>query len=82
MLFTVTIKLIAPSKEDIPARCRLNIAKSTAPPECDCILDNGGYTVHPVPAPFSTNELRSNNISEGGNNQKEILFNRGNQNYI
>jgi hypothetical protein len=35
-------------------------------------------TVHPVPAPFSTNELRSNNISEGGNNQKEILFNRGN----
>jgi hypothetical protein len=33
------------------------------------------------PAPFSTNELRSNNISEGGNNQKEILFNRGNQNY-
>jgi len=30
---TVTIKLIAPSKEEAPARCRLKIAKSTAPPE-------------------------------------------------
>lgn len=36
-------------------------------------------TVHPVPAPFSTNELTSSKISEGGNNQKEILFNLGNQ---
>jgi hypothetical protein len=34
--------------------------------------------VHPVPAPFSTNALSNNNISEGGNNQKLILFNRGN----
>jgi len=41
------------------------------------MLDKGGYTVHPVPAPFSTNELTSSNISEGGNNQKEILFNLG-----
>lgn len=39
---TVVIKLIAPNNEDIPARCKLNIAKSTEPPECDCILDNGG----------------------------------------
>jgi hypothetical protein len=46
------------------------------------MLDNGGYTVHPVPAPFSTNELTNNNISEGGNNQKEILFNLGNQIYF
>jgi len=36
------MKLIAPSKDETPARCRLKIAKSTAPPECDCILDNGG----------------------------------------
>jgi hypothetical protein len=41
------------------------------------MLDNGGYTVQPVPAPFSTNELSNNSISEGGNNQKDILFNLG-----
>ena len=39
---------------------------------------NGGYTVHPVPAPFSTKELNNNNINEGGNNQNEILFSLGN----
>ena len=31
----VLIKLIAPSKEDTPAKCKLNIAKSTEPPEWD-----------------------------------------------
>ena len=41
---------ILPSNDETPARWRLKIAKSTAPPEWDCILDNGGYTVHPVPA--------------------------------
>jgi hypothetical protein len=38
----VTIKLIAPRIEDKPAKCKLNIAKSTAPPECDKILLKGG----------------------------------------
>jgi hypothetical protein len=33
MLNTVVIKLIAPNKEDIPAKCKLKIAKSTDPPE-------------------------------------------------
>jgi hypothetical protein len=42
------------------------------------MLANGGYTVHPVPAPFSTNELTSSNIRAGGNNQKDTLFNLGN----
>jgi len=42
MLFTVTMKFIAPNKLDTPARCKLKIAKSTDPPEWDCILDNGG----------------------------------------
>jgi hypothetical protein len=42
MLSAVDIKLIAPNREDIPARCKLKIAKSTEPPECDCILANGG----------------------------------------
>lgn len=40
--------------------------------------DNGGYTVHPVPAPPSV-EIESirKNIA-GGKNQKLKLFNRGN----
>jgi hypothetical protein len=50
------------------------------------IIDSNGVfddiqsslTVQPVPAPFSTKELTSNNIKDGGNNQKETLFNRGN----
>ena len=42
MFNTVVIKLIAPNKEDTPARCKLKIAKSTEPPECDCIPANGG----------------------------------------
>jgi len=37
----------------------------------------GGW-LKPVPAPDSTNELDNNKTNEGGNNQKEILFNRGN----
>ena len=69
--------MIAPNKEDIPDKWRLNIAKSTEAPECDCIPDKGGYTVHPVPAPFSTKALNNNNINEGGNNQNDTLFNLG-----
>jgi len=73
----VTIKLIAPKIEDAPAKCKLKIAKSTEGPECACTLDNGGYTVQPVPAPVSTKLEASNKINEGGNNQKLILFKRG-----
>ena len=39
---TVVIKLIAPKREDTPAKCKLKIAKSTEPPECDCIPAKGG----------------------------------------
>lgn len=42
ILNMVVIKFIAPNNEEIPARCKLNIAKSTAPPEWATILDNGG----------------------------------------
>jgi len=42
ILNIVVIKFIAPNKDEIPARCKLNIAKSTAPPECATILLNGG----------------------------------------
>jgi hypothetical protein len=71
------MKLIAPRIEDIPARCRLKILKSTAGPECASIPLNGGYTVHPVPTPNSIKEDRSSKEREGGNNQKLKLFKRG-----
>jgi len=73
----VTIKLIAPKIDETPAKCKLKIAKSTAPPECARIPDNGGYTVHPEPTPASTSEDDSSKIKAGGNNQKLMLFNRG-----
>jgi hypothetical protein len=34
MLTIVTIKLIAPNMEEIPAKCKLKIAISTDPPLC------------------------------------------------
>jgi hypothetical protein len=40
-------------------------------------LANGGYTVHPVPAPFSTAAEDRSNVRAGGNNQNLMLFNRG-----
>lgn len=36
------MKLIAPNREETPAKWRLKIAKSTEPPEWDCMLDKGG----------------------------------------
>ena len=36
------IKFIAPNKDEIPAKCRLKIAKSTDAPEWACIPANGG----------------------------------------
>lgn len=38
----VVIKLIAPNIDEIPAKCRLKIAKSTEPPEWDWTLAKGG----------------------------------------
>jgi hypothetical protein len=78
MLNIVVIKFTVPKIEDIPAKCKLKIAKSTEPPEWNPILDNGGYTVQPVPAPPSTKLDDNSKINEGGNNQKLILFNLGN----
>jgi hypothetical protein len=70
----VQIKFIAPSIEAAPDKCKLTIAKSTAPPEWLVIVDSGGYTVHPVPTPASQSiELISNN-NDGGKSQKLILF--------
>jgi hypothetical protein len=74
----VHIKLIAPNNEDIPAKCKLKIARSTDDPECPLIDDNGGYIVHPVPAPTSTKDDSINRNRDAGNNQKLMLFNLGN----
>jgi len=78
ILIIVVIKLIAPNKEEIPAKCKLKIAKSTEPPECETTPLNGGYTVQPVPAPNSTKAEDISKVNDGGNNQKLILFNLGN----
>jgi len=42
ILITVVIKLSAPKIDEIPAKCKLKIAKSTAPPEWKSIEDKGG----------------------------------------
>ena len=71
------MKFIAPKIDEIPAKCRLKIAKSIDPPEWKSIDANGGYTVHPVPAPPSTKLELNNKINAGGSNQNEILLRRG-----
>lgn len=42
------------------------------------LLESGGYTVHPVPAPLSVNIPMVINEREGGSNQNLMLFIRGN----
>jgi len=42
------------------------------------LLARGGYTVHPVPAPFSTKADDKRSVRDGGRSQNLILFNRGN----
>lgn len=78
ILTIVEIIFIAPSIDDTPDRCRLKIAKSTDPPECDCTPVRGIYIVQPDPIPCSTNTEARIRIIAGGNSQKEILFKRGN----
>jgi len=54
------------------------MAKSTAAPECANIPLKGGYKVHPAATPPSIKLEIKRNVSDGGNNQKLKLFNRGN----
>jgi hypothetical protein len=74
----VVIKFIAPNRLLTPDRCNAKIAKSTLGPLWLCNPDKGGYSVQPVPAPFSIIAANKNNIRLGINNQKLILFNLGN----
>jgi hypothetical protein len=78
ILKIVEIKLMAPVIEEIPAKWRLKIAKSTAGLEWANMPDKGGYKVQPVPAPPSTILDVNSKVKEGGSNQKLKLFNLGN----
>ena len=73
----VVKKLILPRIDEIPATCRLKIAKSTEIPLWYLESESGGYTVQPVPTPASIIEDSNKNKKEGINNQKERLFIRG-----
>jgi hypothetical protein len=77
ILIIVTIKLMAPIKDEAPAICKLKMAKSTAGPEWATTPESGGYNVQPVPAPTSATLESNSNTNEGINSQKLILFKRG-----
>lgn len=77
ILIIVVIKLMAPRIDAAPARCREKIARSTDGPEWARFLARGGYTVHPVPAPFSTAAEDTRRIRDGGISQNLRLFRRG-----
>lgn len=78
ILITVVIKFTAPKIDEIPAKWREKIDKSTDAPAWAELDDNGGYTVHPVPAPLSTIPPDRRSVKEGGSIQNLILFIRGN----
>lgn len=77
MLITVEMKFTAPKIDDTPAKCREKMARSTDGPLWAMLPANGGYTVHPVPTPFSTAALERSRVSDGGRSQNLILFRRG-----
>lgn len=77
MFTTVVIKFAEPKIELTPARCKEKIPRSTDAPGCPVVEDNGGYTVHPVPAPDSTMPDLKSSMRAGGKNQNLILFIRG-----
>ena len=52
--------------------------RSTEAPAWAKFPANGGYTVHPVPAPASTIDEAKSRRKEGGKSQKLMLFMRGN----
>lgn len=78
MLRTVVMKFNAPKIDETPAICREKIARSTEGPAWAIFAARGGYTVHPVPTPFSTALDLSKRINDGGSNQNLMLFRRGN----
>lgn len=77
ILIIVVIKFRAPRIDETPAKCREKIAKSTDGPAWAIFLARGGYTVHPVPTPFSTVAEQTRSVSAGGRSQNLMLFSRG-----
>lgn len=77
ILITVVIKFTAPKIDETPAKCSEKIPKSTEAPAWAMPAERGGYTVHPVPTPLSTNPLDRSRVREGGRSQNLILFIRG-----
>jgi hypothetical protein len=53
------------------------MARSTEGPEWARLPARGGYTVQPVPAPFSTAAEDTSRINDGGISQNLRLFRRG-----
>ena len=78
MFKIVAMKLIAPSSDEIPARCSENSEKSVAMPGEYCALSSGGYSVHPAPVPSPMVRPSMMNTNPAARNQKLILFSRGN----
>lgn len=78
ILIIVVMKLMAPRMEEIPAKWREKITKSTEAPGWERFPAKGGYTVQPVPAPASTTADVISSRKEGGRSQKLMLFRRGN----
>jgi len=78
ILIVVVMKFKDAKMDETPARWREKIARSTDGPAWARFLDSGGYTVHPVPAPFSTAAEKTNSVREGGSSQNLMLFRRGN----
>lgn len=78
MFSVVTMKLMAPSRLEMVVRWMAKIAKSTLGPEWAAMLDRGGYTVHPVPAPLSIRSDPMTHTSAGGSIQKLTLFSLAN----
>ena len=78
IFITVVIKFSAPRIDEAPAKCREKMAKSTDAPAWAIFLERGGYTVHPVPTPFSTAADITRSVRDGGKSQNDILLSRGN----
>jgi len=57
MLKIVTMKFKEPKIDETPVKCKAKIAQSTEPLG-ENVVDSGGYTVHPVPAPISVIKLK------------------------
>lgn len=53
------------------------MARSIENPEWNRFPARGGYTVHPVPAPFPANAEADRRVKEGGRSQNLMLFIRG-----